>query len=154
MLVLLVPEILRVYYIMPFPGSQEDMPTDPRQVDIAYWLHTNIWWVRFIGLALIIGPFIDYLRTGNVRAAVNLERDRAAHYTVVVRHRDRVGVLAGILGGLREEQLNVQEMSNVVFQGSETACATIALENQPSAALLERLRAQPDVLAVDLRAMP
>ncbi|MBK6915908.1 MAG: hydroxyacid dehydrogenase [Deltaproteobacteria bacterium] len=96
----------------------------------------------------------DYLRTGNVRAAVNLERDRAAHYTVVVRHRDRVGVLAGILGGLREEQLNVQEMSNVVFQGSETACATIALENQPSAALLERLRAQPDVLAVDLRAMP
>jgi hypothetical protein len=64
-LVLLVPEILRVYYIMPFPGSQEDMPTDLRQVDIAYWLHTNIWWVRLIGLALIIGPFIHYLRKGN-----------------------------------------------------------------------------------------
>jgi len=27
-LLLLVPEILRVYFIMPFPGSQEDMPTD------------------------------------------------------------------------------------------------------------------------------
>ncbi len=69
-LVLLVPEILRVYYIMPFPGSQEDMPTDLRQVDIAYWLHTNIWWVRFIGLALIIGPFIHYLRTGNWRKRI------------------------------------------------------------------------------------
>ena len=64
-LLLLVPEILRVYYIMPFPGSQEDVATDLRQVDIAYWLHTNIWWVRLIGLALIIGPFIHYLRKGN-----------------------------------------------------------------------------------------
>ncbi|MFO0632309.1 MAG: hypothetical protein U0168_05605 [Nannocystaceae bacterium] len=96
----------------------------------------------------------DYLRTGNVGAAVNLKRERAAHFTVVVRHRDRVGVLAQILGGLREEQLNVQEMQNVVFEGHETACATITLEKQPSAALLERLRGQPDVLAVDLRAVP
>ena len=64
-LMLLVPEILRVYYIMPFPGSQEDVATDLRQVDIAYWLHTNIWWVRLIGLVLIIGPCLHYLRHGN-----------------------------------------------------------------------------------------
>ena len=64
-LLMLVPEILRVYYIMPFPGSQEDMPTDDRQVNIAYWLHNNIWWVRLIGLALVIGPFIHYMRRGN-----------------------------------------------------------------------------------------
>lgn len=64
-LLLLVPEILRVYYIMPFPGSQEDVATDLRQVDIAYWLHTNIWWVRLIGLVLIIGPCLHYLRYGN-----------------------------------------------------------------------------------------
>lgn len=35
-LLLIVPEVLRVYYIMPFPGSQEDVATDLRQVDIAY----------------------------------------------------------------------------------------------------------------------
>jgi len=64
-LLLIVPEILRVYYIMPFPGSQEDVATDLRQVDIAYWLHTNIWWVRLIGLAILVGPFIHYLRKGN-----------------------------------------------------------------------------------------
>ncbi len=96
----------------------------------------------------------EYLRTGNVPSAVNLQRGRAARYAVVVRHRDRVGVLAGILGGLREEQLNVQEMQNVVFEGQETACASISLERQPSAELLDRLRAQPDVIAVDLRAIP
>lgn len=65
LLVLLVPEMLRVYYIMPFPGGQEDVATDLRQVDIAYWLHTNIWWVRLIGPALLSGPFIHYLRNGN-----------------------------------------------------------------------------------------
>lgn len=64
-LVLLVPEILRVYYIMPFPGSQEDVATDLRHVDMAYWLHTNIWWVQLIGLALLVDPFIHCLRHGN-----------------------------------------------------------------------------------------
>lgn len=64
-LLLVVPEILRVYYIMPFPGSQEDVATDLRKVNIAYWLHTNIWWVRLIGLALLLGPFLHYLRKGN-----------------------------------------------------------------------------------------
>jgi hypothetical protein len=60
-LVLIVPEVLRVYYIMPFPSSQEDLATDLRQVDIAYWLHTNIWWVRLVGLALIIRPCLHYI---------------------------------------------------------------------------------------------
>lgn len=64
-LLLIVPEVLRVYYIMPFPGSQEDVATDLRQVDIAYWLHTNIWWVRLVGLALIIRPCLHYIRHGN-----------------------------------------------------------------------------------------
>jgi hypothetical protein len=64
-LVLIVPEVLRVYYIMPFPGSQEDVATDLRQVNIAYWLHLNIWWVRLIGLALVVVPCLHYIRRGN-----------------------------------------------------------------------------------------
>jgi D-3-phosphoglycerate dehydrogenase / 2-oxoglutarate reductase len=95
----------------------------------------------------------EYMRTGHVDAAVNLDSKRVANFTVVVRHRDRVGVLASVLGSLREEQLNVQQMQNVVFDGHETACATISLERRPSPELLERLRSQPDVLAVDLRAV-
>ncbi|MBL7962793.1 MAG: DUF3179 domain-containing protein [Flavobacteriales bacterium] len=63
-LLLIIPEILRVYYIMPFPGSQENVATDLRQVNIAYWLHGNIWWVRLIGLALVAGPAWHYLRHG------------------------------------------------------------------------------------------
>lgn len=65
-LLITLPEILRVYYIMPFPGSQEDVATDLRQVNIAYWLHKNIWWVRLVGAALLIGPFVHYMKRGGL----------------------------------------------------------------------------------------
>jgi D-3-phosphoglycerate dehydrogenase / 2-oxoglutarate reductase len=93
-----------------------------------------------------------YLQTGAVPNCCNLEAGRLACWTVVVRHRDRVGVLAGVLAALREENLNVQEMQNVIFQGSEAASATITLEREPSRELVESLRAQDDILAVDVRA--
>lgn len=59
-----VPEIFRVYYIMPFPASQQDVPTDLRQVSTAYWLHNNIWWIRLAGVALMTGPFLHYMKSG------------------------------------------------------------------------------------------
>ncbi|MBK6752943.1 MAG: hypothetical protein IPG69_05000 [Flavobacteriales bacterium] len=51
---------------MPFPGSQEDVATDLRQVTIAHWLHNHI----LVGTAhrpgpLRAGPFIFTLRNGN-----------------------------------------------------------------------------------------
>lgn len=63
-LLLIVPDFLRVYWIMPFPGSQENVPTDLHQVDHAYWLHTHILWIRLFGLLLILGPLVYYLRRG------------------------------------------------------------------------------------------
>ncbi len=80
LLLLIVPEVLRVYYIMPFPGSQEDVATDLRQVNIAYWLHHNVWWLRLLELALVVGPAIHYLRIGGWgrRMAVLLQLALAA----------------------------------------------------------------------------
>ena len=47
-LLLFAIEILRIYFIMPFPGSQKS-----DTIDIAYWLANNIIWLRIIGLVLI-----------------------------------------------------------------------------------------------------
>ena len=52
-------EVLRVYFIMPFPGSQQH-----NTVGFAYFLDRNIIWLRFAGLALIIWPLLWYLRSG------------------------------------------------------------------------------------------
>lgn len=92
----------------------------------------------------------SYVTHGVVHHAVNLA-DRSARCSLVVRHLDRVGVLAGILGALREEGINVQNMSNTIFSGGDAACATITFEQDPTPALLDRLRALDSVLAVELR---
>lgn len=47
-LLLLIVEVLKVYYIMPFPGSQED-----ETISMAYTLHQYIWFVRAIGWLLL-----------------------------------------------------------------------------------------------------
>jgi D-3-phosphoglycerate dehydrogenase len=93
----------------------------------------------------------SFVARGIVHHAVNLN-ERVARYSLVVRHLDRVGVLAGILQALREERVNVQGMSNTIFAGGEAACATITFEQAPSEACLQRLRDHEAVLAVELRA--
>jgi len=57
LLILFAAEILRVYFIMPFPGSQLS-----NTIDIAYWLDKNIFWIRIVCLILIAYPFIQTLR--------------------------------------------------------------------------------------------
>lgn len=99
----------------------------------------------------IVGEFAE---RGSVPNVVNLDTGHTGHYALVVRHHDRVGVLAKILDALRRHQLNVQAMSNVVFKGADgAASATIVLENEPSAELIDDIRAHDAVLGVDLRSV-
>ena len=54
---LIALEILRVYFIMPFPGSQH-----ANTIDVAYFIDKDIWWLRLIGFAIIILPLIHILK--------------------------------------------------------------------------------------------
>lgn len=94
----------------------------------------------------------EFAERGAVPNVVNLDTRQEGQFTLVVRHLDRVGVLAKLLAALRKHQLNVQTMSNVVFKGTEgAASATIVVENEPSAELLDDIRSHEAVLGVDLR---
>ncbi len=53
LILLFAAEILRVYFIMPFPGSQK-----ANTIDIAYFIGRHIWWLRGIALLMIIYPAI------------------------------------------------------------------------------------------------
>lgn len=79
---------------------------------------------------------------------VNLRKGPAAGYALTVRHQDRVGVLAGVLGVLREGGTNVQEMENQIFSGKGAASARIIVEEPVSDAALEALRQVDGVLHV------
>jgi D-3-phosphoglycerate dehydrogenase len=88
---------------------------------------------------------IAYRTTGAVPNCVNLARGTGADHLLVVRHRDRVGVLAAILGLLREDGINVEEMENIIFDGGEAACARIQVRGAPGEPTLARMRSHEHV---------
>lgn len=61
LLLLIAVEILRVYFIMPFPGSQHK-----DTIDLAYWIDRNIIWLRIVLLLLIAYPAIYILRHSKI----------------------------------------------------------------------------------------
>jgi len=82
---------------------------------------------------------------------VNLAQQTPATHRLVVRHLDRPGVLAGVLDALKAEQINVQEMENIVFEGAAAAVARINLDNAPSQESLRQIEASsPDIIELDL----
>lgn len=91
-----------------------------------------------------------FLEHGEVENAVNILETPPVAGTLVVRHLDRVGVLASVLGTLRNEEVNVETMKNEIFAGGLAACATILLAQRPSDDTIAHLRALPNVLAVEL----
>ncbi|MEZ0610380.1 DUF3179 domain-containing (seleno)protein [Fibrella sp. WM1] len=61
LLLLILLEAARVYFIMPFPGSQLDDAANLSRVSIAYWLHRHAGWLRAIGLVLLAYPLARVL---------------------------------------------------------------------------------------------
>jgi len=87
-----------------------------------------------------------YQETGRVPNVVNLARRTPATHMLVVRHRDRPGVLAHVFDQLRRANLNVQETENIVFEGAEAAVARVNLDGPPPDDACELIRKNSDVL--------
>lgn len=90
-----------------------------------------------------------FLRTGQVPNCVNVAKRTPARARLVVRHLDQVGVLANVLGALREAGINVEDVHNTVFDEARAASCAIDLATRPPEPLLARLRAVEHVLFVD-----
>lgn len=96
-----------------------------------------------------------FMHTGQVPNVVNLARQSPATHRLIVRHRDRPGVLAHVFDKLRAHAINVQETENVVFAGAEAAVARINLDAAPGPDALEAIRTgHADVLTADVVALP
>jgi D-3-phosphoglycerate dehydrogenase len=91
-----------------------------------------------------------FAKTGHPAGAVNLCGRSPATWRLVVRHLNRVGVLASILNGLREEDINVEETENTIFSGAEAACCSMLLDHSPSPKLVAAIRGNANILHVML----
>jgi D-3-phosphoglycerate dehydrogenase len=79
---------------------------------------------------------------------VNLAKKSAATHVIAVRHADRVGVLARVLGILSEARHNVQDMENIVFSGGQAALVRIEIVGEPEERVLAAIAASADVFHV------
>jgi D-3-phosphoglycerate dehydrogenase / 2-oxoglutarate reductase len=93
----------------------------------------------------------SYKDSGKVPNVVNLAKKTPATHMLVVRHRDRPGVLAHVFANLRAGELNAQETENVIFEGAEAAIARVCLDSPPPDALLKRIQeGNGDILDLQL----
>ena len=88
----------------------------------------------------------EYLQHGIVPNCVNVMEKTPANYLLSVRHKDKVGVLANILRVIRDNNINVQRMENIIFAGAQGACANIQIEKPLSQVQLDELvRSSEDI---------
>jgi D-3-phosphoglycerate dehydrogenase / 2-oxoglutarate reductase len=93
----------------------------------------------------------SYQDTGKVPNVVNLCKKTPATHMLVVRHRDRPGVLAHVFDRLRSGAINVQETENVIFEGAQAAVARINLDGAPPDGLLKEIQSgNSDILDLHL----
>jgi D-3-phosphoglycerate dehydrogenase / 2-oxoglutarate reductase len=93
----------------------------------------------------------EYIEAGRAPNVVNLARKSPACCLLVVRHYDRVGVLAAVFDRLKKADINVQETENIVFDGAKAAVARISLSTAPSDAVLDDIRkSSSDIIELSL----
>ncbi|MBC8066258.1 MAG: hydroxyacid dehydrogenase [Chlorobia bacterium] len=87
----------------------------------------------------------EYKTTGVVPNVVNIKKAEVATHLLVVRHLDKVGVLAHVLGVLKDEGVSVQEMENIVLGGAKSAIAQISLDKEPSPDALLKIKLNDNI---------
>lgn len=91
-----------------------------------------------------------YLGTGKPLHPVNL-RGKRSHINLVVRHYNRVGVLAGVLDVLKNVGINVEEMENTIFDGGHAASCNLILDKTPDGSSLKRIGDMDNIIQVMLK---
>ena len=90
----------------------------------------------------------DYTTSGVIAHWINRAKITDAKYQLVVKHFDKPGVLASILDEIRQGNINIEEIENVIFQGGIAASCTMKLKSPVSAEKLKSMQENPDVLSI------
>jgi D-3-phosphoglycerate dehydrogenase len=93
----------------------------------------------------------SYRQTGKPVNGVNVQDKSPAIINLVVRHYNRVGVLAGVLDELKNDGVNVEEMENMIFKGGKAASCTLKLDSEPSDEAVKNIKTGENVIQVVLK---
>ncbi len=90
----------------------------------------------------------DFVSSGIIAHWVNRSKISDAHYQLVVKHYDKPGVLASIMSIIRDRQINIEEIENIIFDGGVVACCTMKLKSEVTTEMIKLMNENPDVLSV------
>jgi D-3-phosphoglycerate dehydrogenase / 2-oxoglutarate reductase len=96
----------------------------------------------------------SFMLEGTVPNVVNVSTSTAARFQLVVRMMDKVGTFAHVLSVVKRHGINVEEVTNTVFEGGVAACAKLRLLSRPTEACLAEIKAFDEVLHVDVVTLP
>ncbi len=92
---------------------------------------------------------IEAFISGSPINVVNMNTQPRGEASLIIKHLDRVGVLASVFEMLRSQNVNVQEMQNQLFSGPNgAAVATVHVNHMPPMSTLESLTKLEHVLNV------
>jgi len=101
--------------------------------------------------AEVVNILKTYMGTGKPLHQVNSRDKSESEFNLVVRHYNKVGVLAGVLDELRAASINIEEMENSIFSGGKAAVCTLKLDNKPSVEVLKKIRSIENIIQVALK---
>jgi len=90
----------------------------------------------------------EFKNTGSVPNVVIVKKAEIATHLIVVRHADKVGVLAHVFDVLKNEGVNVQEMENIVLGGAKAAIAQISTDKEPTQNAISAIKKNSDIFDV------
>lgn len=96
----------------------------------------------------------SFLTEENVPSVLNVCAASPARYVIVLRQLDKVGALANTLNVFKRHGINIEEISNTVFEGARATCTKLRVSGRPSDACLKEVAAFEEVLHVDVVPMP
>ena len=89
--------------------------------------------------------------TGKPINAVNSRNKTEDGTILMIRHYNRVGVLASVLDALRKAEINVEDMENNIFNGSAAAIASLKLDKAPSADVISEISSNESIIQVSIK---
>jgi len=90
----------------------------------------------------------EFINSGVIAHWVNRAKISDAHYQLVVKHFDKPGVLASIMSIIRDKNINIEEIENVIFDGGVVACCTMKLKTPVTTEMIKQMNDNPNVLSV------
>lgn len=96
----------------------------------------------------------SFLLEGEVPNVINVLTSSVAKFQIVIRMLDKVGTFANVLNVIKRHGINVEEVTNTIFEGGAAACAKLRVLSRPSEMCLREIRAFEEVLHVDVVTLP